>query len=92
MDSSEKFITASISVSLSFNSAVTSSAKIESASVIESWEVKGVASGIGVVVLGKSRLSCRPELSVDTSVAGIGLKIFGSWGPEKVDFRTNFLK
>ena len=45
MDSSEKFITASISVSLSFNSAVISSAKIESASmigvVIESWEVKG---------------------------------------------------
>ena len=79
MDSSEKFITASISSSLSFNSAVISSANIESASeigaVTGSWGENGVASGMGVVAEGEASPAGLSELSVETSVAGIGLTI-----------------
>ena len=77
VDSSEKFITASMRASLSFNSAVISSARIESASVsgaaAASWESKGMASGVWVASLEGLGASGLAGLSDATVVGGIGL-------------------
>ena len=78
VDSSEKFMTASIRASLSFNSAVISSARMDSASVrgtaAASRESTKVASGVEVEPSGEVG-SSGLAIAVAAVAGGIGLKI-----------------